>query len=152
MKSCFFIGHREAPDTLLPILKETIRRLIEEHHVTVFTVGQYGAFDRIAVQAVKELRCKYPQISLSLLLPYHPFDRPITTPPGFDGTFYPPGMERVPKRVAIVRANRWMVENSDYLVAYAWHPASNALELVRYARGREQRGQIQVLMIAPDEE
>ncbi len=55
----------------------------------------------------------------------HPFDRPIPTPPGFDGTFYPPGMETVPKRAAIVRANRYMVDHSDYLIAYAWHPASN---------------------------
>ena len=44
-----------------------------------------------------------------------------------------PGMETVPKRAAIVRANRYMVNHSDYLIAYAWHPASNARELVEYA-------------------
>lgn len=50
------------------------------------------------------------------------------------GTYYPPNMERVPRRVAIVRANRYMVDHVDYLIAYAWHPASNARELVEYAK------------------
>ena len=59
--------------------------------------------------------------------------RPIETLPGFDGTFYPPGMESVPRRYAIVRANRYMIDHVDYLIAYAWHPASNAKELTAYA-------------------
>ena len=72
-------------------------------------------------------------IYLVLLLSYHPAERPIETPPGFDGTFYPPGMESVPRRYAIVRANRYMIDHVDYLIAYAWHPASNAKELTAYA-------------------
>ena len=45
-------------------------------------------------------------------------------------------MERVPKRAAIVRANRYMADHCDFLIAYAWHPASNARELVDYAQAR----------------
>ena len=36
---------------------------------------------------------------------------------GFDSTFYPPGMESVPRKVAIVRANRYVVDHVDYLIA-----------------------------------
>jgi hypothetical protein len=68
-------------------------------------------------------------------------------PAGFDGSFYPPGMETVPKRAAIVRANRYMVDHSDFLIAYAWHPASNARDLVEYAQRREQRGLIRVTLL-----
>ena len=75
-------------------------------------------------------------MTLFLLLPYHPADRPTPAPEGFDGTFYPPGMERVPMRAAIVRANRYMADHCDFLIAYAWHPASNARELVDYAQAR----------------
>ena len=82
-----------------------------------------------------------------MLLPYHPYDRPTPTPPGFDGTFYPLGMETVPKRAAIVRANRYMVEHSDYLIAYAWHPASNARELVEYAQKCEKQGKISITIL-----
>ena len=73
-------------------------------------------------------------MTLTLLLPYHPFDQPIQTPKGFDGTFYPPGMETVPKKAAIVQANRYMVDTCGYLIAYVWRSGSNALELTDYAR------------------
>ena len=72
-----------------------------------------------------------------LLAPYHPAERPIDMPPGFDGIFYPPGMESVPRRYAIVRANRYMIDHMDYLIAYAWHPASNTRNLLDYAQKRE---------------
>jgi hypothetical protein len=68
-------------------------------------------------------------------------------PDGFDSTFYPPDMEKIPRRLAIVRANHYMVDNTDYLVAYAWHPGSNARELLSYARSREKRGLIHVIEI-----
>ena len=66
---------------------------------------------------------------------------------GFDGTFYPPGMESVPRKVAIVRANRYVVDHVDYLIAYAWHPASNARELLEYAKRREKRDLISITSI-----
>ena len=126
MPTCFFIGHREAPDSLLPQLSAAVERHIMELGVTEFVVGIYGWFDSMAARTVRATKKHYPEVTLTLLLHYHPYDRPIPTPDGFDGTFYPPGMETVPKRAAIIRANRYMVEHSDYLIAYAWHPASNA--------------------------
>ena len=105
-----------------------------EYGVTEFFVGHYGRFDALAARAVKDAKKRHPEVTLTLLLPYHPFDRPIQTPKGFDRTFYPPGMEIVPKKVAIVRANRYMADNCDFLIAYVWHPASNALELTKYAQ------------------
>jgi hypothetical protein len=141
-KSYFFIGHREAPDGLLPALAQAVECHIADYGVTDFVVGDYGRFDALAAQAVKDAKRRHPGVTLTLLLPYHPFDRPVPTPPGFDGTFYPPGMERVPKRAAIVRANRHMVDHVDYLIAYAWHPASNARNLMEYAQRREKGGLI----------
>lgn len=136
MKSCFFIGHREAPATLLPVLIQSVEKHISEYGVTEFFVGGYGNFDHLAAKAVISLKQQYPQITLSLLIPYHPAERPIETPPGFDNTYYPPKMEKVPRRLAIVRANRHMVDHVDYLIAYVWHPASNARNLVAYAEKR----------------
>ena len=148
MGICFFIGHREAGDELLHTLTEAVERHITEYGITSFMVGRYGNFDKLAARAVIGAKKRHPEVTLTLLLPYHPFDRPTPTPEGFDGTFYPPGMETVPKRVAIVRANRYMVENSSHLIAYAWHPASNARELVEYAQAREKKGTIRVENLA----
>lgn len=61
-------------------------------------------------------------------------------PAGFDGTFYPPGMENVPRRFAIDRANRYMIDHTDYLIAYAWKPGSNAKNLVEQVMSRAKKG------------
>lgn len=143
-KSCFFIGHREALEEIYPALYAAVEQYIVEYGVTEFIVGHYGGFDRLAASAIKAAKHLYPDVKLILLLPYHPAERPIPTPDGFDSTYYPPGMENVPRKVAIVRANRYMVDHTDFLIAYAWHPASNARDLLEYAKKREGKGLIQV--------
>ena len=146
-KSCFFIGHRESSEEIYPALYAAVEQHIVEYGVTEFIVGHYGGFDRLSASAVKAAKQFYPDVKLILLLPYHPAERPIPTPDGFDGTFYPPGMESVPRKVAIVRANRYVVDHVDYLIAYAWHPASNARELLEYAKRREKRDLISITSI-----
>lgn len=118
-KSCFFIGHRHAEDRIYKRLLAAVETHISAYGVTDFLVGHYGDFDRMAAQAVAEARRTHPGISLTMLLPYYPEDRIISVPPIFDGTFYPPDMEFCPKRYAIVRANQYAIEHSDYLIAYA---------------------------------
>ena len=146
-KSCFFIGHRESSEEIYPALYAAVEQHIVEYGVTEFIVGHYGGFDRLAASAVKEAKRFYPEVKLTLLLSYHPAERPIPTPDGFDGTFYPPGMESVPRKIAIVRANRYVVDHVDYLIAYARHPASNARELVEYARSQKQKVPIFITML-----
>ena len=136
MVSCFLMGHRETSETILPALTEAV-----EHHITVygvveFFVGQYGGFDRVAISALRAAKAVHPEIILRILIPYHPAERPVELPLGFDSTYYPPDMEQVPRRFAIVRANRYVVEHVDYLIAYVWHPASNARDLLEYASKR----------------
>ena len=118
VKSCFFIGHRYADERIYEKLLAAVDTHISAYGVTDFLVGHYGDFDRMAARAVAEARRAHPGISLTMLLPYYPEDRVISVPPIFDGTFYPPGMEFCPKRYAIVRANQYAIEHSDYLIAY----------------------------------
>ena len=148
MKSCFFIGHREADERLLPVLQSVIQQLIEEEGVTEFYVGGYGGFDRIAGAAVKQLKAMYPHISLRMVIPYHPAERPIEAPNGYDGTYYPNGLEGVPKRFRIARANRIMIDTSDWLIAYVYHGASNSWKFLEYAERRKKKGLLQVQNIA----
>ena len=147
-KSCFFIGHREAGPEILPALEDAIEKHISEYGVTEFIVGHYGGFDRLAARALVSAKKRHPDVKLLMLIPYHPAERPIETPHGFDGTFYPPGMESVPRRFAIVRANRYVIDHTDYLLAYVWHTASNAKALLEYALRLESKGQISVTTLA----
>ena len=150
-RTCFFIGHREANERVLPALEQAVEQLIVESGVTDFVVGHYGAFDGMAAKVIKAAKKRHPEVTLTLLLPYHPFDRPIPVPKGYDSTFYPPGMENVPKKYAIVRANRYMVERSDFLIAYVRHPASNARELLEYAGTGKRKGKIHITNLAEEQ-
>ena len=113
-----------------------------------FYVGQYGNFDRLAALAVKQLKKQYPFLYLYLVLPYHPVERSVPIPIGFDGSYYPDGMETVPRRYAIVRANKKMVDSSDWLISYVCHPGSNARNLLEYAQRREEKGLICTINLA----
>ncbi len=135
MSTCFFIGHRDAPERVMERLAEAVERHIVEYGVTEFVVGQYGAFDRMAARVVRNAKQRHPEVSLVLLLPYY---RPEKSDEEWDSTFYPPGMETVPKRLAILRANRYMVDHCDYLIAYA-RTIGNSRELVEYAERRGKR-------------
>ena len=150
-KSCFFMGHREADERLLPRLELIIERLIQEDCVRYFYVGGYGGFDRIAAAAVKRAKQKYPDITLMLVLPYHPAERPTEAPNGFDGTYHPEGLENTPRRYAIGRTNQILVDTCDWLVCFVRHGASNSRNLLEYARRREEKGLIQIINIAEGE-
>lgn len=102
----------------------------------------------MAAKAVIEAKAQHPEITLSMLIPYHPAERPVELPPGFDNTFYPPGMEKVPRRFAIIRANRYVIDHVDHLIAYVWHPGSNACEMVEYAERKAMNGSHKVTNIA----
>ncbi len=148
MKSCFFIGHGEADERLLPRLESGIEQLITKENVRYFYVGGYGGFDGVAAYAVKKAKRQHPDITLMLVLPYHPAERPIEKPPGYDGTYYPEGLEKTPRPFAIVKANQLMVDSCDWLVCYVRHGASNSRKLLDYAQRREKMGLIRIINIA----
>ena len=137
---------------MLPRLELTIERLIAEENVRYFYAGGYGGFDRIAATAVKRAKQKHPDITLMLVLPYHPAERAVPTPDGFDGTYHPEGLENTPRRYAIVHTNQIMVDTCEWLVCYVRHGASNSWKLLEYARRREKRGLIQINNIGEREE
>lgn len=146
-KCCFFIGHRDASREIYPALLAEVERHISELGVTQFVVGHYCGFDRLAAEAVMEAKTMHKGIELVLLLPYHPAGRPINKLDGFDYTYYPFTDETIPRSLAIVRANRLMVEHADYLIAYIWHTASNAANLLEYARRRAGKGLLEITLL-----
>ena len=148
MKRCFFVGHRDAPENLSIKLVKVIEKLITEYAVDEFIVGHYGRFDCQAAAAVIEMKRQYRHITLVMLLPYHPATRPIDLPEGFDTSVYPFELENVPKRIAIVRANRYMIDHADFVVAYAKYPGSNAMKFFEYAERRRKRGKLWVENLA----
>lgn len=133
MCRCFLIGHRETPQSVFGALQDAIKDMVIQNGVDEFIVGHYGNFDMLAQKAVIAVKKVYPHIRLTLLLPYHPAQRKMTIPSGVDGTYYPFFEEKVPPRLAIVKANQHMVDRCPYLITYVTHPASNARNIQDYA-------------------
>ena len=146
MKVCFFMGNHDTPEAIWPYLVESVQRHAEEYGVDEFVVGNRGMFDQLAARAVQIQKRRTPNISLVLLLAYHDRKRSLTPPPGYDLAFYPPGLEQVEPRMAIVHANQYMVDRAHYLIAYSARPG-NTRRLLDYALKR--RGtQLQVENLA----
>lgn len=139
MSCCFMIGHREVPESLLSAVQSAVERMIVVNGVDEFIVGYYGNFDVLSRKAVIAAKRRFPHVRLTLLLPYHPAERAVDVCEGEDRTYYPFFDERVPRRVAIVRANRCAVDRCRFLIVYVSHPASNAKKILDYA---EKRGRV----------
>lgn len=137
--TCFFIGHHDAPEHIYPALRAAVERHITEYAVTEFIVGRYGSFDRMAARAVQTAKMEHPAVRLTLLLPYHPSTYKPEQAAGFaafDSTVYPAGLESVPRRYAIVQANRAMAKQCTHLIAYLHRSAGNTAAVVSHARRR----------------
>ena len=55
----------------------------------------------------------------------------------YDGSVYPP-IEQVPKRLAILKRNEWMIDNSDVVVAFVKQDFGGAYKALEYARRRKK--------------
>lgn len=131
---CFLTGSSDAQNCMIERIEQAVEQHITAHSVTQFVVGQYGSFDRMATAAVIRAKKKYPHIKLFILLPYHPSERAVQIPEHCDGTIFPEGLETVPRRVAIVRANQHMVMHSEYMIVYMQQAVGNTRRLLEYAR------------------
>ncbi|MBR3293677.1 MAG: hypothetical protein IKI69_04570 [Oscillospiraceae bacterium] len=145
--TCFMIGHRYVPADLRLKLDEAIERYVTDYGVSEFVVGHYGQFDAMAAGAVRSAKKRHPGLKLTLLLLYYS-GCPVRGPEDYDGTIYPEGMEFVPRRAAIVRANRYMVDNSDFLLCYDAALVGNRRIIVDEARRLEKRGRIRICNLA----
>ena len=71
-KRCCFAGHSKIyhTDDIYDNLVNLIEKLIIEEDVSEFWVGNYGNFDGLSAKAVRNLKEKYPDIQLNLVIPY----------------------------------------------------------------------------------
>ena len=145
MYSCFLSGRHDAPDALQPAIKEAAENHIRQLHVLRFIVGNRGHFDAMAAQSLIQLKDQYPQITLEILLPYHPSSVREALPKGFDA-FYYPFDEPVPARYAIASANRKVLRVCSHLIICASRIGHTG-KLLEQARRREARGLLHITQL-----
>ena len=136
-KVCFMFGHATTPYAAAAVIEAAAERHYLEYGIRTFIVGNRGSFDSYAATAIKSLKQRHSDISLLLLLAYHPGERSVDLTPEFDNSYYPP-LEGVPKQYAIVSANRYMVDTADSIICYVKH-IGNTRNLLEYAQRRQKK-------------
>ena len=72
MKKCCFAGHSEIynEDSLFDTIKKKAEELIIQKGVNKIWVGNYGTFDHLAASDIRELKKKFSDITLTLIISY----------------------------------------------------------------------------------
>lgn len=137
MKVCTFIGHRDSPEEIKALIKHTIIEAIEKENITNFYVGHNGSFDKMVYSILEEICTQYANIDYSIILAYLPI-KPETISK-YRHTIYPEGTETVPKKFAISFRNKWMIKNSDMVIAYVKHSLGGAALFLNMQKNRRKK-------------
>ncbi|OQB12611.1 MAG: hypothetical protein BWY15_02174 [Firmicutes bacterium ADurb.Bin193] len=133
---CTFFGHRDVLSDIKDSLTKEIERHITEKGVTTFYVGDYGNFDRMAAGILSGMEKNYPHIEVRKVLAYISGKKAGFAPSREENTLCPDGLEFAPWKFAVTHRNRWMVEQSDYLISYVRSSYGGAYEALKYAKGK----------------
>ena len=131
MGVCTFFGHRNCPDGLKHRLRAVIIDLITNRGIDMFYVGRQGGFDRLVRSVLREITQEYPQVRYAVVLAYMPSEHPVLG--DTSDTMLPEGIELVHPRYAISWRNNWMLQKSDFVVAYVAHSWGGAAQYVQKA-------------------
>lgn len=135
-KVCVAFGHRDVFSEISEQLVSLIEELIVHHGVVEFWTGGMGEFDVAFSSAVRQLKQKYPHVKLLLIKPY--FSAEINTNKTYYAQMYdeviiPQAVANVHPKSAITKRNRWMVEESDFVITFVHRNFGGAHEAKKYA-------------------
>lgn len=121
-----FFGHADAPAGIYSDLLATIMDLIENQKANYFLVGDKGNFDTMVAKILKMLSKEYSEISYEITLAYFPWNEEReyrlfgedAVIEKYSHTLFPEELATVPKRYAIEKRNRLMLQQADTVVTY----------------------------------
>lgn len=133
-----FCGHaefhktKEYEEKILTFLEETVGDKVADMYL-----GGYGAFDDFAYFCCVKYKENHPNISLVFVTPYltleYQRNHLNNQKKKYDFIVYPE-IEDKPKRFAISYRNKYMVEKSDYVIAYVEHSRGGAYQAYSHAK------------------
>ncbi len=141
---CCFAGHSDiyGTDEIKKKIKQIAENLIVNHNVKEFWVGNYGNFDGCSARAIRELKEKYPNITLELVIPYLTkgvSDYKCLYDKQYDNILIADIPEKTPRRYYITKCNEYIVDNSDYLICYINRSCGGAITTYNYAKRKKKQ-------------
>ncbi len=143
MGTCIFCGHSRLygqTEVIKGKCLTIVEQLIVSGIADCFLIGNYGDFDSIAASVCLTLKQKYPHISVNLVLPYYrphldEYDKERFA--RFDCVITPE-LEETPHRYRIIKANEYMVDRADTVIAYVKYDGGAAKTLAYAKRHKKQ--------------
>ena len=129
------IGHRVVEDySVEEKLYELFRELLRTKEYVEFYLGRNGDFDILAASVIKRLHKNYRDDNsvMILVLPYPVKDYEYYED-YYDEIIIPDELHGVHPKAAITERNRWIVANSDMLIAYIRNKSGGTATCVRMA-------------------
>ena len=136
------LGHRTPPNLKARIREEVIN-LIENEDVDTFLVGEKGGYEIDAYDVVLKVQQEYPHIRIYLVISQmtdlHEMGvrdgAQVIERRGFDDFILPPKCELGYKRLCLVYRNRYIIENTNFIIAYNKREGK-AYEFCKAAKGK----------------
>ena len=129
-----FCGHRDFQGNsnhrriMLDILEKRVGDKPAE-----FLLGVYGNFDSFAYECCKIYKQRHIRVSIIAHVPYLNHKLVADLNGKFDAVVYPE-IENQPKKFAITYCNRYMVEKSDFVIAYVSRKWGGAYATYKFAK------------------
>ena len=134
-----FFGHKNIFYDDLDL--EQIISIIEQEagsQPVEFFMGGYGNFDAFGLRCAKLYKKLHPETKLVLITPYIHENYCLLQDAEeiYDEVIYPE-LELVPPRYAIPRRNRWMVNESNFIIFYVISHFGGAYDALRCAQAKK---------------
>ena len=146
-----FCGHSDFQR--MPEYEEKMLALLEavvgDKYAEMY-LGGYGDFDEFACYCCRKYKQAHPNVSLVLVTPYIDTEYRLSQhgeTNKYDLILYP-GLESRPLKFAITYRNRYMVEQSDCVIAFVNRTWGGAYSTYKYAKSKGKK----ILNIAKTEE
>lgn len=141
MTTCTFAGHREVYQSDIDkSLDAAISQILENGDSEFsFLVGGMGDFDGACSAAVRRAKRTHRDktIHLQLVMPYltHELNESKNYyEQYYDDVIVPMEIAGVHYKSAITKRNRWMVDESQFLIAFVYRDHGGAYTTLKYAR------------------
>lgn len=138
--SACFCGHANTSmdnKLILSNISNTVKELYEKEHITNFLSGGMGNFDTMCEREILLLKKSHPEVKLFLIIPYLTVSlnkNREELQARYDEIIYPDFGKEYHYKQVIVERNKWMVNNSDYVIANVTNNYGGAYRTLKYAK------------------